>query len=514
MKSRSFIAIIAILAVTALSGCSGGGGGTPETTPETTPENIPETTSDITPPSVPAGLVATAVSTSEMALSWNASTDDVAVSGYRIFRAGTEIGTSGTTAYLDTGLASSTTYTYTVASYDAAGNLSAQCSAASATTPASGPADTTPPAAPAIKLPNTGQAACYNDQGTVIPCANTGQNGDLNKGVAWPAQRFTANVDTSIIDNLTGLAWAPSGNLMPSRHSGWDSDKAQDDGSVTWQHALDYVALLNSENYLGHNDWRLPNRRELRSLASYGQLNSAAWLNSQGFTDVQAASYWSSTSWVVNASYAWYVNIYTGYVIDDKDKSETFYVWPVRTGLAQNEAAAPLPATGLTHCYDTLGALIPCANSGQDAALHKGVAWPSPRFSDNGDGTVIDKLTGLVWSQNGYAPGPAACSPGAAKTWQAALGYAACLNANNYLGHSDWRLPDINELESLIHAGQADNSSWLNASGFSHVQSGIYWSSTTYVTDARDACLIHMNHGDLWYDDKANLYFVWPVRGN
>src|SRR5437016_2257343 len=99
---------------------------------------------DTTPPSVPTGLTASAVSSSQINLSWAASSDNVGVSGYRVYRGGTQIATTSATSFTNTGLAPSTTYTYTVAAYDAAGNLSAQSSSASATTPA--PPDTTPPA--------------------------------------------------------------------------------------------------------------------------------------------------------------------------------------------------------------------------------------------------------------------------------------------------------------------------------------------------------------------------------
>ena len=101
---------------------------------------------DATPPSVPTNLSATAVSSSQINLSWTASTDNVGVTGYGIYRNSAQIGTSAVNSYSDTGLAPSTTYIYTVAAYDAAGNVSGQSSSASATTQAV--ADTTPPAAP------------------------------------------------------------------------------------------------------------------------------------------------------------------------------------------------------------------------------------------------------------------------------------------------------------------------------------------------------------------------------
>ena len=59
-----------------------------------------------------------------------------------------------------------------------------------------------------------------------------------------------------------------------------------------------------------------------------------------------------------------------------------------------------LPQTGQTKCYDTNGNQIPCAGTGQDGEIQAGVAWPNPRFTDNGNGTVTDNLTGLMWTKD------------------------------------------------------------------------------------------------------------------
>ena len=92
-------------------------------------------------PTVPTNLVAVAVSPSQINLSWAASTDNVGVVGYRIYRNGVLIGTTNATSYSDIGLIANTSYAYTVAAFDAAGNLSAQSAVASTTTPSS--SDTT-----------------------------------------------------------------------------------------------------------------------------------------------------------------------------------------------------------------------------------------------------------------------------------------------------------------------------------------------------------------------------------
>ena len=85
-------------------------------------------------PTVPANLSAQAVSSSQINLTWSPSTDNVGVTGYNIFRAGTQIGTTATTSFSSTGLGASTAYSYTVAAYDAAGNESAKSAAVGDTT--------------------------------------------------------------------------------------------------------------------------------------------------------------------------------------------------------------------------------------------------------------------------------------------------------------------------------------------------------------------------------------------
>ncbi|HZE80756.1 MAG TPA: Ig-like domain-containing protein, partial [Candidatus Polarisedimenticolia bacterium] len=108
------------------------GNSTTSTAVTVTVNNVADTTA----PSVPAGLSATAISSSQINLSWTASTDNVGVTGYNIYRAGVKIGTAPSTAYQDAGLNASTSYSYNVSAFDAAGNTSAQSAGASATTQA------------------------------------------------------------------------------------------------------------------------------------------------------------------------------------------------------------------------------------------------------------------------------------------------------------------------------------------------------------------------------------------
>src|SRR5437016_10342503 len=113
---------------------------------------------DTTPPTAPINLTATAASASQINLAWTASTDNVGVTGYRIERCQgaacsnfAQISAATATTFSDMGLTASTSYSYRVRATDAANNLSAYSSTASASTPA--PADTTPPTAPILSLP-------------------------------------------------------------------------------------------------------------------------------------------------------------------------------------------------------------------------------------------------------------------------------------------------------------------------------------------------------------------------
>ncbi|GHJ42852.1 hypothetical protein Cs7R123_01940 [Catellatospora sp. TT07R-123] len=91
---------------------------------------------DTSAPSIPSGLASPSKTSTSVSLTWNASTDNVGVTGYQILRGGSPVGTSSTTGFTDTGLTASTAYTYTIKAYDAAGNYSAASSSLIVTTSA------------------------------------------------------------------------------------------------------------------------------------------------------------------------------------------------------------------------------------------------------------------------------------------------------------------------------------------------------------------------------------------
>lgn len=150
--------------------------------------------------------------------------------------------------------------------------------------------------------------------------------------------------------------------------------------------------------------------------------------------------------------------------------------------------------------------------------MRKGVAWPSPRFTDNRNGTVTDNLTGLVWLKNANAFG--------SRAWADALTDCATLNSGEKgltdgSVEGDWRLPNVHELQSLIDYGRfnpslcntAGTGPWTSGDPFTNVQSSYYWSGTTYVSAPSYAWYVAVYDGVVSGFVKTLPYYVWPVRG-
>ncbi|MBI3043077.1 MAG: hypothetical protein HYY78_09655 [Betaproteobacteria bacterium] len=179
---------------------------------------------DTTAPSTPTGLSASGASTSQIDLSWAASTDNVGVTGYRVYRDGALLATLGSvTTYQDTGLAASTAYSYTVQAIDAAGNASAQSAPASATTQAA--PDTTSPTV-SVTSPASGATV----SGTITVSASASDNvgvvgvqfkyNGVNLGSEDTTAPYSVTADTTTVANgsytLTAVARDAAGNLTAS----------------------------------------------------------------------------------------------------------------------------------------------------------------------------------------------------------------------------------------------------------------------------------------------------------
>ena len=160
-------------------------------------------------------------------------------------------------------------------------------------------------------VPKTGQTTKYAD----------GDDGDLQKGVAWPSTRFTDNSDGTVTDNLTGLIWLKDANC-------W--------GGQTWANALTNANGLASGSCgltdgSVAGDWRLPNLRELYSLVDSSRPPSPVIPTGHPFDNVQSDEHWTSTTCADDTDYAWLVYLYDGSVYSG-GKTVTCYVWPVRGG--------------------------------------------------------------------------------------------------------------------------------------------------------------------------------------
>jgi len=166
-----------------------------------------------------------------------------------------------------------------------------------------------------------------------------------------------------------------------------------------------------------------------------------------------------------------------------------------------------LPATGQTKCYDNEGNEISCDSAeypGQDGAYQAGCPTQG-RFVDNGDGTVTDNCTGLMWQKyTADVSGNGVIGDEDRLNWQEALKY--CENLD-FAGHDDWRLPNVLDLQSLFGYWRGGAATYP----ISYEEGGVYWSSTTQP-DAPG------NARDLYYGvgiidkRKDEPYFVRAVR--
>lgn len=324
----------------------------------------------------------------------------------------------------------------------------------------------------------TGQQTCHDIKGSVIPCAGSGQDAEFRKGIPWPAQRFKQQEDI-VLDCLTGLQWAHDANIA--------------EFPMTWQEALNYVHDMNTKKAFGYDDWRVPNRRELRSLMSH-QTKKPAFPEGHPFRNVVSGWYWTSTTAAINPAYAWYVHM-EGARMFYGNKKQYYLLWPVR-----GKGYGMLPATGQTKCFDSAGNLIPCAGTGQDGEFRMGQSWPAKRF-DVQDDAVIDNLTDLCWLKR-------ADFTGEKVTWSDALKSVAELNGG--LGTPQWRLPNINELESMVDCSMHSPALPL-AHPFDGVQEA-YWSSTTSMFEPDWAWALYLKKGAIGVGQKWGAHFyVWPV---
>lgn len=330
---------------------------------------------------------------------------------------------------------------------------------------------------------HTGMEHCYGANGDTIPCNKDTaicQDAAFGKGTPWPKPRFFLESDVIVRDALTGLFWSRDANPLVF--------------PITWGEALAEINALNSQNWLGRNDWRLPNRRELRSLVNHGA-RKPALPGEHPFNNVFLGWYWSATTAAKAPAYAWYVHFEGGRMFYGA-KTGYCLVWPV---CGQSTL---LPATGQKQCFSESGQEIPCADAPlQDGALQLGATWPEPRFRvlENEIG-VLDRLTRLVWQ-------PSAAAENKLLPWEQALETA--MRASQESGIA-WRLPNINELESLVDCSR-HTPALPEGHPFADVQQA-YWSSTTSFYETDWSFCLYMDKGAVGVGHKPKPeFYTWLV---
>jgi hypothetical protein len=322
-------------------------------------------------------------------------------------------------------------------------------------------------------LPDTGQTRCYDDA-QEIPCPNPGEPFYGQDAQYGPNLQSFTKLDASgndlpnettewvmVRDNVTGMIW----------ESKTDDGSIHDkDNTYIWDDAQDvFIAAVNAQNFGGHADWRLATIQELSTLVDSSIPYSGPTINTEYFPNTVSSFYWSSTTYARSPNGPWGVDFSCGCVIYG-GMSFKFYARAVRGG-----------------------------QSG-----------PFGNYIDNNDGTITDSSTGLMWEVKPDDGGSR--DKDNTYNWQQALAYCENLTL---AGYDDWRLPNRNELQSIV-----DYSRFNPAIDpiFSYTVSSYYWSSTSSYSVYPDypefAWLVHFYDGLIDGLIKfPSSHYVRAVRG-
>ena len=236
-----------------------------------------------------------------------------------------------------------------------------------------------------------------------------------------------------------------------------------DGGEMTIENARIYADTLTLG---GFSDWRLPSAHESFSILNLDKLNPAMDVNF--FTNTSADYWWTNDVRSNDATKIWATN--SGGGIGAHPKTETKSAGGTKKFHARCVRNVKTPTT-ITH------------------------------FTDNNDGTILDNLTNLVWQKTSISD---------TLTWEKALQYAENLT---FAGASDWRLPNIKELNSIND--ESTNAPSANKVFFPNIKSGRYWSSTTQKGQIQNAWYNDFqNFGITSYFAKTKGYYVICVRNN
>jgi sugar lactone lactonase YvrE/formylglycine-generating enzyme required for sulfatase activity len=234
-----------------------------------------------------------------------------------------------------------------------------------------------------------------------------------------------------------------------------------DGGEMTWASAGLYA---QTNRVGGQSDWRLPTSHEAFSILNRGTVNPA--LNTTYFTLSAAQYWWSADPQVGDATRIWTINAGGG------------------IGAHRQDETVSAGGTNRYHVRCVRGVAL----TGQ----------PVHHFTNNLDGTITDLDTGLIWQQ----------AEASAMNWESALQYAEELS---FAGRTDWRLPNIKELQSINDETRANPS--VDTNYFISANSSRHWSSTTVMNGTNRAWNVDFQFGLVSYEDKLSSLFVRCVRG-
>jgi len=287
------------------------------------------------------------------------------------------------------------------------------------------------PVTPSYPVVDTGQVKCYSST-LESPAPTAGQaffGQDAQTAGTQPSYTLSGDGRT-ILDNITRLTWMRGPNTplaTPTR-----ADKKTQSQAQAW------VTTVNAMAYGGFSDWRLPSIKELYSLMSFRGTDPSSYTG----PDTSVLTPFIDTAYFRFA----YGDTTQGERLIDSQyaSSNVFVVNPAETGWPKLFGLNL--ADGRIKGYDLI---MPDGVTQKTffVQLVRGRSdYATNTLADNGDGTVSDAATGLMW---------AAGDSGVGMTWQEALAWVQANNAASYLGHRDWRLPNAKELHSLVNYANA-----------------------------------------------------------
>ncbi|MGB0716534.1 MAG: DUF1566 domain-containing protein [Phycisphaerae bacterium] len=356
-------------------------------------------------------------------------------------------------------------------------------------------------------------ASCCAVEGASLSPLATGQvdsfaegdDGNFEFGTAAGEDRFVSCSRGTMLDSSTGLMWLGDASCILNNAPDFETDGIPD-GRLAWDEALRFVDEMNAGLHdtcsLGFTDWRLPNARELETLVNSGETAPNEWLMDQGFNLFEANTYWTSTTFAGRGeTLAFVVDFESGALLHAENKSRVASsLLPVRQVCP--DGTASVAATGQIESFA----------DGDDGSSQVGISLSGARFVENGDGTVTDELTGLMWLRDAGCQGSG--------SWEQAIAAATSFNRNRKVAscegysavHTDWRVPNRRELMTLVDFSQHEPVLPADHPFVGVDTVGGFWTSTSFAANADLAWFVDMATGSIEDDAKGSRRNIWLVR--